>query len=486
MTKRQGSNARRNGLPSRPRTATLASLGALPRALTLGAAAPASAANITDCSADAVKVTVAGQSTINPITTAKSRCADSSSGLPNTTNAVGLAPAINARTAFAITDVTPDGARPLDAINSSAAGVEGLSIETAGGTVVIGVDAVRSFAQSRCTNGVLDMNGASTAVGLTINGQPATLDGPLEGLTDAISGSPLGALVTVKLNEQIRTGSSLIQRGARIEVLPALGAAPLAQVIIAESAVSSQGNPCDPNAPENQDTDGTGGDGDAIANACPPGSVFDAPTQFCVITAGASGGQGVVVVGRPFQTANGGTVISLNVARRRYGRNSICLTGAGPRFAVVGTSGNDRITGSNGPDRILGLSGNDNIDGGRGNDCIDGNAGRDILSGALGNDRVYGKTGNDALNGGGGNDILSGGSGNDTINAAYGADRVRGGSGNDTINVATMGPAARVSCGSGRGDTARINENEIRSARGGSCERMFLLSNRNRVAKRIR
>lgn len=439
---------------------------------TLAPAAPASAANVWDCGADAVKVTVAGKSPLNPITTDKSPCEDSADGLPNTTDALGLAPGINARTAFAVTEVTPDGARPLDTTNVAAAGVEGLSIETSGGTIVIGADAVRSFARARCVNGAPELTGGGTAVTLTLNGQPIPLDTLLEDVTDAVSGSPLGALVQVKLNEQIKTDTALVQRGARITVLPAVGSAPLLEVIIAESRVSTAGLPCDPNVPEN----GDGVSGTNLSEACPAGTVFDGPSGFCVITAADSAGQGIVVVGRPFQTTEGGTVISLDLAKKRYGKNSICLTGKGPKFVTVGTKGNDRITGSNGPDRILGLSGNDTIDGGRGNDCLDGNNDRDNLNGAIGNDRVYGKLGNDALNGGPGKDHLSSGRGSDTINAAYGADRVLGGSGNDAINVATAGPAARVNCGPGR-DKVRLNPEEVRRAK--NCEAVRMVKRRD-------
>ena len=98
----------------------------------------------------------------------------------------------------------------------------------------------------------------------------------------------------------------------------------------------------------------------------------------------------------------------------------------------VGTNRADRITGTNVADRIIGLRGNDRLDGGRGND---------------------------------------------TLNGAYGRDRAFGGSGRDFINVATAGPAASVSCGTGR-DVARINSNERRRVRG--CERVAVFGNNDR------
>ena len=84
-------------------------------------------------------------------------------------------------------------------------------------------------------------------------------------------------------------------------------------------------------------------------------------------------------------------------------------------------------------------------------------------------------TGEDSLNGGSGGDRLSGGSGNDSINAAFGNDKVFGGSGSDAINVATQGPAASVSCGSGK-DRVRFNRTERRRLT--SCEVRYMLDDR--------
>jgi len=422
--------------------------------------AAAQAANQVDCSASAVQATVAGASTLDPINTARSKCADSAGGLPNTTDAVSLAPTINAKSAYAITDVTPDGARPLDTVTSAGAAVENLNINS-GSTIVIGADAVSSYAKASCVGGKLELTGGGDAVKLTVGGMPISLDPALGPLTDAVSDA-LGIIVQVKLNEQIRDATTLTQRGAHVVLLPAIGAAPLADVIIAESRVSGVGLPCDPNVPENGGA--TSGSGTLVA--CPSGATFDVTSGVCLIPAAQSGGQGDVVVGKPFEGPSGGTVVSLTVARKLYG-SSPCVKGPGPKYAVIGSSRADRITGTNKRDRILARGGNDAVDGGRADDCLDGGSGRDNLNGAIGRDRVYGMSGPDALNGGPGTDYLSGGSGNDSLNAAFGSDRVFGGAGNDFINTATAGKPARVSCGAGR-DKARVNPDEVRRAKG--CE----------------
>jgi len=455
----------------------------------VGVAAPAHAATAQwSCGADAVRASVAGLEPVNPITTTKAPCASQNVGAPAATNSVGLAPNLNARTAYAVTAANPAGARPLDQGVGSAAGVENLDLAPQGSPLKITAEAVDSFASARCVNGQPAYDGASNVVKLTINGQAITADGVLENVTNAITGSPLGAIVSVKLNQEIRDANGLTRQGVHIQLLNAIGAAPLADVVIAESRVSAA-SACDPNADGNTGGTGTGGGGgngsggpgdgqsgingsgeSSSAKVCATGSQLDPARGLCVIPASASNGQGTVVVGSAFTGPSGGKVVSLNAARAKY--KSPCLSGSGPKFVIVGSSKKDNITGRNTADRILALGGNDEVSAGRGNDCVDGGTGGDNLSGAVGNDRVYGQAGNDHVNGGSGTDLLSAGAGNDTINTGFGTDTVIAGAGNDAINAATAGKPAKISCGAGR-DTLRANRNEKR--RNTSCERRYFL-----------
>ncbi len=440
-----------------------------------GAATSASAATAQwSCGADAIVAVVAGQTPIDPITASHTPCATQAVGLPQLTDAVGLAPSVNAKSAYAIVDARPSTGRPIEQTVGGMAGVEGLTLQTASGTVVIGVAAAQSAATGSCKNGTPVLTGTSQVTGLTINGQTVTLDGPLTTLTDAISGSPLQALITVKLNEQTRDANGLVQRAAHIRVLNVAGTAPLAEVVIAQSRVSSS-SACDPNATGNavEPTVPTVPTTSGLPQVCPTGSTLDLSRGLCVIAASASGGQGLVIVGVPYSGPSGGTVISLAKARARY--RSPCLSGPGPKYVTVGTNKADRITGTNRADRILGLGGSDSIDGGREADCLDGGLGSDSLAGGIGNDRAYGQSGNDHLNGGPGNDRLWGNNGNDTINAAFGRDHIDAGSGNDAINIATAGRPATVNCGSGF-DKVRINRNERSHTR--NCERRYVLNDR--------
>lgn len=328
---------------------------------------------------------------------------------------------------------------------------------------MLGVGAANSAAAARCVAGSTapQFVGDSRVADITLGGRPIPLDQLLTELTNVLN-PLLGAVVEIRVDEEIRTADSLTVNA--LHVIVVRGDTPLIDLVVGQAKVGANGPVCDP-ARQN--------DGSGLGQVCAPGSTLVADRNVCVIPAGTLGSSlGEIVIGRPFQGPSGGTVIPLDVARKRFAR-SPCVTGGGrPLFVIVGTNGADRITGTNVADRILGLGGKDRIDGGRGNDCLEGNNSRDVLAGGLGRDRVFGGAGNDALRGGADADRLSGGSGNDTINGGYGADQAFGGSGNDAINVATAGPPARISCGTGF-DKLRINRNEVRRNRG--CERVYVL-----------
>jgi hypothetical protein len=335
---------------------------------------------------------------------------------------------------------------------------------TAGGTVPIAIGAIESQQTVVCQAGAPVASGGSSVESLSIGGTPVpgvagsnpvdtnfpTPAGTFRVRANQLAGTTRTALILDFPGGQQQVYGEAIAGGDACLALPG-------------------------NGNGNGGTGGGGTGGGALPNACPSGAEYVVADNLCVIRSQAANGRvETIVVGRPFEGPSGGSVISLSAARKRFGSKR-CLSGSGPKYAIVGTNKADRITGTNGRDRILTLGGNDRADGGRGNDCLDGGKGRDILSGALGRDRVFGMSGNDSLNGGGETDRLSGGTGNDTINSAFGADLVIGGSGRDAINIATAGPRARVSCGTGR-DRVRLNNREKRRTTG--CEVRYVLRDR--------
>lgn len=397
------------------------------------------------------------------------QCAPAEAGAGNSATQIGIPQdVIGASTASAVTAITPELGRAIEQKPGAAAKVENLQVQVpAGAPSLLGVKAATSSATGTCNPGSLTpvLDGTSQVADLTVLGAPVPLDGLLGALTAALQ--PVGALVDVKINEKVPGADSLTVRALHVKIARGDGT-PLVDLVVAESKVGFNGPVCD--------KDKQGDEGLNTNGICPVGSVLDVPANVCVIRGSVSGSSlGDVIVGKPFQGPSGGSVVPIDIARKKYGR-SPCLGFAGaPKFAIVGTNGPDRITGTNIADRIIGLAGNDKLDGGRGNDCIEGRSGGDSMSGGLDNDKIYGSTGKDHLNGGPGSDFLSGGSGNDTINAAFGRDRAFGGSGVDFINIATAGPAASADCGSGR-DKVRINRNERKKIK--SCETVYTFNDK--------
>jgi Ca2+-binding RTX toxin-like protein len=419
-----------------------------------GDASAATAASFS-CTANAVTTQVAGGSVLNPITAGGDgkACQTGVAGFPNTGEALTLESAITARTAYALTD--PGGAIPSASKPTAAAGIEGLEVLVGG--PLLGVDAARSSITGSCAGGSPKLEPTSQVATITLAGTPIVLDGVVQPITDPVT-TAAGALVEVKLNEVIDLpGGGKAVRAAHITLVR--GTAPVADVIVAESRLGLNGAPC---------ADGTGtGDGGNPASVCPAGSVYYPTGNVCVILGpgGNITGPGSVVVGRPSSGPSGGEVMSLTKARKRFPR-SRCLHGRGPRYAIIGTKGKDRITGTNRRDRILSLRGSDRVDAGRKRDCVEGGRGKDFVTGGQGPDRMHGNRGRDIVNGDGGNDRLRGGRGKDTLNAAYGRDKAWGGRGNDKINVATAGRRATVFAGRGKRDKVRCNPRELKRIHG--------------------
>jgi hypothetical protein len=404
------------------------------------AATPALAAD-PSCRASALRVLSAGAGPAAAVEPVRANAA----GTPCTAqSASALAPtSFSGVSADALSAETAITAGPTLGAAASAT----LPVVTVGG-LTVGVQEARASVLARCDDGVTQFAGSSRVTGLVVNGQSVTLPRNDEPFTQ-----DLGPLGVVRANERVEAGGVHTRRALVIDT-------PTTDVVIAEAIAG--GDACAAG-------EGGTGSGSGEGRVCPLGSTYDASRALCLIRAGAQGGGAEIIVGRPFESASGGRVMRLDLARERY--RSACLQGRGPDFAVIGTRGRDRVTGSNRADRILTLSGNDSVGGGRGNDCIDGGTGADALSGSVGADRLIGGSGKDALNGGSSTDRLSGGAGRDTINTGFGRDRVTGGSGSDAINASTAGPASRsISCGSGR-DKLRINRNERRRHRG--CEIVY-------------
>ena len=158
-------------------------------------------------------------------------------------------------------------------------------------------------------------SGRSDVADITLGGNPIPLDQLVTQLTNALN-PILGAVVEIKADERIQTADSLTIRALHIKVIQ--GTTPLLDLVVGEAKVGANGPVCDPSK------QGPGGQ-----NPCPAGSELDAAQGVCIIRASTSGsGLGDIIIGRPFEGPSGGTVVPIDVARKRFPR-APCLTGTG-------------------------------------------------------------------------------------------------------------------------------------------------------------
>jgi Ca2+-binding RTX toxin-like protein len=358
---------------------------------------------------------------------------------------------------------------PSDAVAPGAAAVsdvQGVTIPTTSGDISI-VGPVESNVDYACVDGNLTSSAQSTLDVIYVNGQKTTLPSP--GAPDTIQ---LGGGSYIALNEKIQTATSLTERVLEVHLQG------LADVVVGEAEVTlTRTDPC---AGTNNNTPPPN------VNACPQGSTLDAALMVCVIK--LPGGK-IIVVGPPFTGPSGGTVEAVSVARKRY--KSPCLNGPGPKYALIATKANARVTGTPHSDRILALGRHERIAGLGGNDCIDGRGATQTIWDGNGKDRIYGGTGktrigvgngNSMVNGRNGSDWITAGNGNDSIWGGKHASRIDAGLGHDHIyggpdanRVFVASGHAFVSCGTGKGNLAFLRRGTMKYASRHGCERIVTL-----------
>jgi Ca2+-binding RTX toxin-like protein len=292
--------------------------------------------------------------------------------------------------------------------------------------------AVTSSASASCIGRARQLSGGSRVVAAKVLGAPVTADGVQTIVGNVVNGLPTGQVLTVRFNQQERTATGLTQRAVAVELK--LGSTVLVSAVAGETKVSAQGDVCSATSGGggggagggSGGSGGSGGGGSGSgpgAKPCPVGSTYEQAANLCVILRTSAGGRTErIVVGKPSDGPSGGRVVALADLPRSL-RGTVCAKGKGPKFAILGTNGADRITGTNRADRIMTLGGKDKAAGGRGNDCLDGGAGGGTLTGDQGKDTVVGGSGRDAIKGGADADRLVGRGGADRITSDFGKDR---------------------------------------------------------------
>ena len=402
---------------------------------TLAFTGSASAAtNQFSCSASAAHVTALGAVNLEPAVAnaANDPCANDSVQ----TAGISLPPLLVTGAASAVTTST---------------GVNGSAVGQVANVNLLGIQATvaKSTAAATCTAaGTPTVSSDSTVVGLTIGGTPITFSGQQVPLLGG-----LGGVATVNLDQTIPTATGVTQRAVDITILGGLDNG--VHIVLGEASAGADGNPCTmgpggPNPPGGPTGPGGppggtspggpgggpgGNGGNGFSSACPSGTTLVSGANLCEILAGTERNSSNIVVSGPYSgEISGGTVISQTLAQRLY--HSLCLNGAGPKYAVIGNNANNNITVAKVRERVLGLGANDRITvRSGGSTCVDGGTNNDTVKAGNSPVRVYGGDGNDRITMGNGRDIAYGGSGNDVVKAGRGNDSLNGGNGNDTMSA---------------------------------------------------
>ncbi|MEV4418815.1 calcium-binding protein [Patulibacter sp. NPDC049589] len=424
-----------------PRSALAVGLTSIGAALALAPGAQAAEAPSFQCRASALTASVAGQPYIEPLvangikgsvpgaTFDKPACTDDEQGAGDVTTSLGLQDLVGTSAVREKTTIVPNTGSSAAQTATATTTIADLDLKLLGpGTLKVG--AVKATATGKCVNGKAQFTGTSEVTGITLAGQPISLDQLVNGIGDLLRGLGLDPVVKVfPLNQVTITGNSVVVTPLRIQVLSG-GAATggLVDLTVGETKVAQRGNACDP----------SGGGGDGTTTVCPVGSI-PVGTTPAVCQIPGTDRYGTIIIGVPGSNdvPTGGRVVALPEARALAAAGTIpksnCLSGPGLNYVVLGDKGKDTVFGTRHRDRIMTLAGNDVVNGRNQSDCVDGGSGNDRLAGDTGDDRIYGGSGKDRINADRGNDRAYGGSGNDRIYGSFGNDKLYGESGNDKL-----------------------------------------------------
>lgn len=198
------------------------------------------------CSASAASSSLAGNPGANPVVAAANPCVSNATGLDNLPSPLGIpADAVSARTSSATTVANPENEIAARQAVGAIGRVENLAVQLppGAGTTTLGVRAANAQVSATCVAGSPVLDGSSETTGLTIGGQEVPIEQAAQQLAQQLA--PLGDVVDLKFDEQVRTGSSLAINAMHLKVLSAAGT-PVLEVIAGVANVAFNGKVCDP------------------------------------------------------------------------------------------------------------------------------------------------------------------------------------------------------------------------------------------------
>jgi hypothetical protein len=228
------------------RTWPIAALAAVLGSAVLGGTAQA-AQSTWQCRASAVSTSVSGNPLIDPVTANASPCVANATGADGVPPGAGIpSNTLSAGTLSAITLANPANEIPARQTVGAIGRVEnlGLTLPPGSGTQVLGVREAEAHAAGTCIAGTPVLDGGSTVEGVSLGGQVIPVAQLAQELTAALA--PLGQVVDLRLDEQLREGASLTVRALHLRVLTATGT-PVIDLIAGEARIASTGAVCNPN-----------------------------------------------------------------------------------------------------------------------------------------------------------------------------------------------------------------------------------------------
>jgi hypothetical protein len=223
------------------------------------------------CSASATSSSLAGNPGANPVVAAANPCVSNATGLDNLPAPLGIpTDAVSARTSSAATVANPENEIAARQAVGAIGRVENLAVQLppGTGTTTLGVRDANAQVSATCVAGSPVLDGFSETNGLTIGGQEVPIEQAGQQLAQQLA--PLGDVVDLKFDEQVRTGSSLAINAMHLKVLSAAGT-PVLEVIAGVANVAFNGKVCDPTGqtPTGPGSNGanSGNGGNASANS---------------------------------------------------------------------------------------------------------------------------------------------------------------------------------------------------------------------------
>jgi hypothetical protein len=225
--------------------------------------APASAftsSPLWTCRGSALSASVSGKNRVEPVVANGNpdtgngaspnyaQCVNSDVGENNLATPVGLpANFLSAPTADASTTITPEIAPSIRQTFVAKGGVENLALNLGGPTTILGVSAANASVTGTCSaGGTPTLTGTSQALGLTLGGSPINLDPLLTAVSQLLQ--PLNEVISIKVNEQIRTATGLTVNALHITILNSQTNAPVVDLIVGQAVGGFDPNVCNKNA----------------------------------------------------------------------------------------------------------------------------------------------------------------------------------------------------------------------------------------------